>query len=120
MWLSTRWMPLVAKDDFMAKQTGFAWQCGHYHWNNADCIAKLAADQRQERVGSSKVKVGVNSIAVMPLNPHLFATGGSDVLGELTQHCPLLVHKGRPFASLAVYLLFMQHRESRPLARAQA
>ena len=41
----------------------------------------LAADQRQERTGCAKTKVGVNSIAVMPLNPHIFVTGGSDALG---------------------------------------
>ena len=41
-----------------------------------------AADQRQELLGRMKSRVGITSLAVDPLQPHLFLTGGSDALGE--------------------------------------
>ena len=44
-------------------------------------LCLIAADQRQERTSCPKTKVGINSMAVMSLNPHMFITGGSDVLG---------------------------------------
>ena len=34
-------------------------------------------------MGRAKSKVGVSSIAVDPLRPHLFITGGGDALGAL-------------------------------------
>jgi hypothetical protein len=42
----------------------------------------LLVEQRSERVGRSGVRVAVNSVAVDPTRPHVFATGGSDPLGE--------------------------------------
>lgn len=46
-----------------------------------------AADQRRERNGNMRGKVGVNSLAVDPQRPHLFVTGGTDPLGAaLTQN----------------------------------
>ncbi|CAL8470916.1 g10458 [Coccomyxa elongata] len=43
----------------------------------------VIADQRQERTSCPKTKVGISSMAVMSLNPHMFITGGSDVLVRL-------------------------------------
>ena len=42
-----------------------------------------AADQRQEKTGVVKTRVPINTLAVCPLHPHLFATGGGDAIGEL-------------------------------------
>jgi hypothetical protein len=42
----------------------------------------LAVEQRSERVGRAGVRVAVNSVAVDPMQPHIFAPGGSDPLGE--------------------------------------
>lgn len=43
-----------------------------------------AADQRQEKTGVVKTRVPINTLAVCPLHPHLFATGGGDAIGALT------------------------------------
>lgn len=43
-------------------------------------------EQRSERAGRAGVRVAVNSLAVDPMQPHIFATGGSDPLGKLTGH----------------------------------
>ncbi|GAX80027.1 hypothetical protein CEUSTIGMA_g7466.t1 [Chlamydomonas eustigma] len=40
----------------------------------------LLVEQRSERSGRSGLRVAVNSVAVDPLQPHIFATGGSDPL----------------------------------------
>lgn len=40
-----------------------------------------AADQRRERNGNMRGKVGINSLAIDPQRPHLFVTGGTDPLG---------------------------------------
>jgi len=46
------------------------------------CFASaFAVEQRSER---TKERVGINSITVDPLKP-MFATGGTDPLGEITQ-----------------------------------
>ena len=47
-------------------------------------FALPAADQRQEKTGLVKARVPINSVAVCPLHPHLFATGGGDAIGEYT------------------------------------
>ena len=44
-------------------------------------MLSLAADQRQEKTGVVKTRVPINSIALCPLHPHLFATGGGDAIG---------------------------------------
>ena len=46
-----------------------------------------AADQRQEKTGLAKTRVPINSIALCPLHPHLFATGGGDAIGALLRSC---------------------------------
>ena len=43
-----------------------------------------AADQRQEKTGVVKTRIPINTLAVCPLHPHLFATGGGDAIGALT------------------------------------
>lgn len=43
----------------------------------------LLVEQRSERTGRSGTRVAVNSVVVDPMRPHIFATGGSDPLGEL-------------------------------------
>lgn len=43
----------------------------------------LAVDQRAERVGRSRVRVGIYSLAVDPLRPWLMLTGGADPLLRL-------------------------------------
>ena len=51
-------------------------------------MLSLAADQRQEKTGVVKTRVPINSIALCPLHPHLFATGGGDAIG-MRDHLPL-------------------------------
>ena len=46
------------------------------------CIADLSVEQKSERVGRAGTRVGINSVACDPMRPYLFATGGSDPLGE--------------------------------------
>lgn len=43
-----------------------------------------AADQRHERTLRGRAKVSVNTVAIDPMRPHLFATGSSDPLGMLS------------------------------------
>ena len=50
-----------------------------------------AADQRQEKTGVVKTRVPINTLAVCPLHPHLFATGGGDAIGALTRPSPQAV-----------------------------
>ncbi|KAK9842230.1 hypothetical protein WJX81_001681 [Elliptochloris bilobata] len=45
--------------------------------------AAVIADQRRERTGQMRGKVGVSSMVVDPQRPHLFITGGSDPLVRL-------------------------------------
>ena len=47
-----------------------------------------AADQRGEKTGLVKSRVPINSIALCPLHPHLFATGGGDAIGVLALPAP--------------------------------
>ena len=50
-----------------------------------------AADQRQEKTGVVKTRVPINTLAVCPVHPHLFATGGGDAIGALTRPSPQAV-----------------------------
>ena len=43
-----------------------------------------AADQRHERTLRGRAKVSINTVAIDPMRPHLFATGSSDPLGMST------------------------------------
>lgn len=43
-----------------------------------------AADQRHERTLRGRAKLSVNTVAIDPMRPHLFATGSSDPLGMLS------------------------------------
>ena len=68
-------------------------QHGHECWPHEEVWrtygeASCAADQRQEKTGVVKTRVPINTLAVCPLHPHLFATGGGDAIGALTR--PLL------------------------------
>ncbi|PNH07294.1 WD and tetratricopeptide repeats protein 1 [Tetrabaena socialis] len=43
----------------------------------------LLVEQRCERAGRSSLRISINSLAVSPLEPHLFATGGGDPFARL-------------------------------------
>ena len=48
-----------------------------------------AADQKFERTSRGRAKVGINAVAVDSMRPHLFVTGGSDPMGEVSRLlCP--------------------------------
>ncbi|KXZ53658.1 hypothetical protein GPECTOR_6g575 [Gonium pectorale] len=42
-----------------------------------------AVEQRCERAGRSSLRIGINALALSPLAPHLFATGGGDPFARL-------------------------------------
>ena len=48
----------------------------------------IVADQRHERSPRGRAKVSINAMAVDPMRPHLFVTGGSDPLGKSCTHMP--------------------------------
>ena len=52
-----------------------------------------AADQRHERTMRGRAKVSVNTVAIDPMRPHLFATGSSDPLGMLSLGPFLIAHQ---------------------------
>lgn len=63
---------------------------------HCSCLTN-AADQRHERTLRGRAKVSVNTVAIDPMRPHLFATGSSDPLGMLSHgqtHNPWPVYQG--------------------------
>lgn len=49
------------------------------------CVLLIAADQKFERTSRGRAKVGINAVAVYSMRPHLFVTGSSDPLGEVSR-----------------------------------
>ena len=76
-----------------------AWPCVLAHeevWRTHG-EASCAADQRQEKTGVVKTRVPINTLAVCPLHPHLFATGGGDAIGALTRPSPQALFSEQDF-----------------------
>ncbi|KAK9829156.1 hypothetical protein WJX72_004226 [[Myrmecia] bisecta] len=64
--------------------TRIAPQAGNQGQPGSQDSAYVLADQRQERhARNNRAKVGVNSLSIDPMRPHLFITGGSDPLVRL-------------------------------------
>uniref|UniRef100_A0A061RZQ4 Nuclear receptor interaction protein n=1 Tax=Tetraselmis sp. GSL018 TaxID=582737 RepID=A0A061RZQ4_9CHLO len=50
--------------------------CGSYFDHSRASCRNLLVEQRDEKIDSPRTSIGVSSLAVDPLRPHIFATGG--------------------------------------------